>query len=220
MSRIRLLKQNRFLFLLLTLLFLLIVTPILDNFADLTTLLNLFISLTLFSGTITFAARKRNGYLALLLAAPYFIGMWTDNIFINSPFHNISIFSGILFYFYIIGLLLYYVFKQRNVAIELIYAALAGFLLLGIAWSNIYYLIYSIEPSSFTNLDIGHADLRYKLVYFSFITISTLGYGDIIPTNAIAQSWCILEAIIGQIYMVVLVAGLVGGFTNTMNRKD
>lgn len=220
MSKIHLLKQNRFLFLLFTLLFLLVATPILDNFGDLTTILNLFISLTLFSGVITFAAKKRDGYLALLLAAPYFLGMWTDNSFMSFTLHNISIFSGILFYFYIVGLLVYYVFRQKTVELELIYAALAGFLLLGTTWSNIYYLIYSIEPSSFTNLDLGHTDLRYKFVYFSFTTLSTLGYGDITPTNASAQSWCILEAIIGQIYMVVLVAGLVGGFTNSINRKD
>jgi voltage-gated potassium channel len=65
-------------------------------------------------------------------------------------------------------------------------------------------------PGSFALPDKGFRGYFLQFQYFSFITITTLGYGDIIPLTDKASTLAICEAVVGQIYMVVLVAWLVG----------
>ena len=92
--------------------------------------------------------------------------------------------------------------------------AVCGYLLLGIIWGLMYSAVEEASPGSFafpadarapqTRMDSG------VLNYFSFITLSTVGYGDVTPTWPLARTLAWLEAITGQFYLAVLVAGLVG----------
>ena len=77
-------------------------------------------------------------------------------------------------------------------------------------WVFFYALLNKIEPESFYIGKSSMRDQRFILVYYSFVTLTTLGYGDITPLSSPASSFSILEAIVGQIYMTVLIARLVG----------
>lgn len=99
--------------------------------------------------------------------------------------------------------------KQSHVDMALIYGALSVYLLIGMAFAWAYEAIYLVYPDSFSGFTAQESHLS-SLDYFSFVTLTTLGYGDISPNNQLAGSMATLEAIIGQVYLTVLVARLVG----------
>ena len=88
-------------------------------------------------------------------------------------------------------------------------AAASGYLLLGWAWSGLYTWALHVDPTgSFRDPDqVSEAG---GLLYFSFVTLTTLGYGDIVPVSLATRMLVVLEAIVGQLYLVILVARLVG----------
>ena len=116
-------------------------------------------------------------------------------------------------------LIIKYIFSTNRITFDYINAALCVYLILGLLWVSLYDIAEIIEPGSFvlpndglTNFD-GHenrGDVVIRKVYFSFVTLLTLGYGDVSPINSIARLLAIIEALIGQIFLVVLVARLVG----------
>jgi hypothetical protein len=89
--------------------------------------------------------------------------------------------------------------------------AICIYLLLGVIWGTIYILLELLSPGSFHGLD-AESQTRHssQLFYFSFVTITTLGYGDITPELPLVRTLTYLEAIVGQMYIAVLIAGLVG----------
>jgi hypothetical protein len=105
------------------------------------------------------------------------------------------------------------VFQQGDrVSSDTIYGALAGYLLLGVTWTFAFSLLESLQPGSFSGMapEAGGASASIRqFVGYSFVTLTTLGYGNIVPTNARADALAIWEAIVGQVYLTVLVARLV-----------
>ncbi|MDH4360306.1 MAG: potassium channel family protein [Nitrospirota bacterium] len=103
--------------------------------------------------------------------------------------------------------------------INKIIGAICIYLLLGLNWSLFYLITNMAIPDSFhglTSPDIGSQ--LSDLLYYSFVTITTLGYGDIIPLKPIARTLAYLEAIVGQFYVAVLVAFLVGMYLSDKGR--
>jgi hypothetical protein len=103
-----------------------------------------------------------------------------------------------------------YAFRPGSVDAERIFAALDAYLLAGLTFGVAYWLIETSVPGSFRGATpLGLSDC----IYFSFVTIATLGYGDIVPVSETARAVTILEAVGGQMYLAVLVARLVGLYT-------
>lgn len=93
-----------------------------------------------------------------------------------------------------------------------VFGAVCGYFLLGLFWAFVYVGIEKIDPGTFAfseALDSEASERLTELLYFSFVTITTLGYGDITPVGDLARALVVLEAFIGQVYLVVLVARLV-----------
>jgi hypothetical protein len=113
----------------------------------------------------------------------------------------------------------------KQVTGDAIFGAVCGYLLLGIIWSLLYYALETGSPGSF-NIPTPDTDEvavqgvdRGALSYYSFITLATVGYGDVTPRTPLARTLAWIEAIAGQFYLAVLVAGLVG-FKVTQAMKD
>ncbi len=101
-------------------------------------------------------------------------------------------------------------FRGRVDANKLI-GAICVYLLLGVIWALLYLIVETAAPGSFTGLDSFRRDARaQEFIYYSFVTLSTLGYGDISPVAPAALALAYLEAVFGQLYLTILVAGLVG----------
>ncbi|WP_394203411.1 potassium channel family protein [Shewanella waksmanii] len=91
-----------------------------------------------------------------------------------------------------------------------IIGSIALFLLLGLMWSLIYLFILEFSPHSFTGVEpAAWGDNFSQMAYFSFVTLTTLGYGDISPVTPFAQVAVYMEAIVGVFYMAIVVASLV-----------
>lgn len=89
-------------------------------------------------------------------------------------------------------------------------AAVAVYLIFGVLWARIYEIIYLFNPAAFS---LNEPINPYSLIYFSFVTLLTLGYGDIVPVSIAARSLAILEGVTGQLYMVILISSLVSEFS-------
>lgn len=99
--------------------------------------------------------------------------------------------------------------------------SLALFLLLGLMWAIAYLLILEFSPESFTGLEAKDwGDNFSNAAYFSFVTLTTLGYGDMSPISPVAQVIVYLEAIAGVFYMAIVVASLVGASQNSQENND
>jgi voltage-gated potassium channel len=207
------LNRHRYCFLLSSLLLLLVSAPIIHEFSFINSILSFFISYTLLTSILALSRRKILFQVSLILALPYFVLNWLFSYYPTVVIiERIDLISGIIFFSFLTIVLFYKVFKEHSVSLEIIFAALSIYLLIGITWCFIYALIDSFQPGSFNNIPPDLIDPRFRFTYFSFVTLTTLGYGDIFPNTSIAQSWVILEAVIGQIYLVVVISGLVGAF--------
>jgi len=95
-----------------------------------------------------------------------------------------------------------------------IYGAICVYFLFGYAWAFAYSLIEEVQPESFTSLtSVEPHDLVSRVMqmrYFSFVTLASVGYGDIVPHTQTARTMAVLEAILGQFYLVALIGRLVG----------
>jgi len=126
---------------------------------------------------------------------------------------------GIIFLLYVAFVLLRVVFKSTVVTVDTICASICVYLLLGIMCSLGYSLLEITQPGSFRLSAVNEsveASVRFLgtsseiPIYYSFITMTTLGYGDIVPTHPASRMLSVLQALTGQLYLVVLVARLVG----------
>ena len=86
--------------------------------------------------------------------------------------------------------------------------AVAVYLLLGLIWTRLYQFVELVSPGAF-RVPEGESPNSATLAYFSFVTLATLGYGDISPVNIVARDLAVLEAIMGQLYLVILISRLV-----------
>jgi voltage-gated potassium channel len=103
---------------------------------------------------------------------------------------------------------------QREITRDSLAGAFCGYLLIGFSWSDLFCWIDLVSPGSFSHADpvqvTGTVESRSRLMhYFSFVTLTTIGYGDIVPVSPVARTLACLEAICGQFYLAILVAGLV-----------
>ena len=105
------------------------------------------------------------------------------------------------------------ILRPGAVDLNKVVGAICVYLLFGLAWSEAYQLLHYFDPASFSGVDLhtGHA-LSWRFLYFSFVTLTTLGYGDVLPLTIYAQSLTVMETVVGQVYLAVLVAALVSAY--------
>jgi hypothetical protein len=115
------------------------------------------------------------------------------------------------------------IFESGRIDEERIFASLSLYLLFGVIFALIFAVIEEVMPGSFHYPDRVAPDTvsrpLFQLFYFSFVTLATLGYGDIVPISGPAKGMAILEAVIGQMYLVVVVARLVSLFGQSESRQ-
>ncbi len=116
-------------------------------------------------------------------------------------------------YLFIIRLMLMKIFKARVITIATIGYALCTYVLLGSVWTLFYAPVAKLDPQAFSQ-PITEGDGGATLIYFSFVTLTTLGYGDISPVSPLARSLAILEALTGTLFLAVLISRLVGAYSS------
>ena len=202
--------KSRFHFLLLCLLLLIVLSPLLEPFMRLRLLLDIFLTAVLISGVFAVSRKRWMVRLAILFAVPLFTILWLGHT-VEGPYLELPgnilgfVFSAVLVY-----AILDYLFSVQVVNMEVISGSVVGYLLLGLLFAFLYATIETIYPGSFPLPEAAGRDTRNQLYYFSFVTLTTLGFGDITPMTAPARSITFLEAVIGQLYLTILIARIVG----------
>jgi hypothetical protein len=112
---------------------------------------------------------------------------------------------------FIIGLVVNQIFTGESITVNKILGGVATYILIGHVWASLYLTIYIIQPSSFQHGGelIKHGEVLKHLSYFSFVTLTTIGYGDIIAVGTAARILAILEGLIGQLFPAIFIAKLV-----------
>jgi hypothetical protein len=129
----------------------------------------------------------------------------------------IAITSHVLLYLLCAGSILSVVFRAGRITLDGILASVVAYQLIGLFFAQIYTLAIVVDPSSLhlpDGVQPSSATFQVEMIYFSFVTLATLGYGDILPDSNLTRSVAILEAIIGQFYVAVIVAVLVSAFVS------
>ena len=201
--------NHRITFLLVAILFLIIGSPFLDELFRYGIIPDILLTTIFILGIHAISRTKKAVYIALCLAMPMFISIWSAHLLGDIDLLVTGEFFGAIFCGFIITLLVQFIFIQEAVTKEVIFAAVVVYLLMAIMWSFAYLILDYFNPGSFSFPESRSGNI-YPYLYFSFVTITTLGYGDVSPLTAKASSLVILEAVTGQIYLVVIIAWLVG----------
>jgi hypothetical protein len=136
------------------------------------------------------------------------VALTTDSLLIDSSYPLL----GFAFAAYISGIILHRIFvATTEVTIDTIVGAITVYLLAGVAWAFAFFLMEQALPGSFVYAGEPLASIGVEsYMSFSFITITTLGYGNVIPVGERAAALAYSEAIFGQLYLTILVARLIG----------
>lgn len=208
--------KNRFIYIILAIMLVLLVNPFIEHSGKsghlFAMLLIAMIPLTSF---YALTEDRSRAIIILFIAAPFVIldGL---NMFFTSRYLMIVAYSFVtILYFYIVVLMVKNLLSYRVVTANLIYCAISTYLLIGIMWAGIYAVQEGIFPESFSGIS-ETADL----IYFSFVTLTTVGYGDITPQTILGKRLAVLEAAMGGIYMAVIIAMIVGRYMSMRGDQD
>ena len=207
-------NPRRHLWLLISLLLLFIISPFIVPYYYGPSILNIIAVAVLLLAT--YAVGQRRLFLIIGLSLSTFSIVMTFWL-AAAPMHWLVIVSHgslvLLISFFAIAIL-GYVLRSGRVTADKIYGAICAYLLFGYAWAFIYSVIEEVQPGSFTSVtSLPANDIVSRVMqmrYFSFVTLSTVGYGDIVPHTPAARTMALLEAMVGQFYLVALIGRLVG----------
>ncbi len=193
------------------------------------------------AGLSAVGSHKRTFWFGVLLAVPAFIMGVAAPILDIRELSAVATFLFLVFLVHLAVAILRHVLKLHHVDAETIYGSVSVYLLMALIWAQAYYILALVEPASFNYPDRDElavvqerrtAELGWDepelealdwravqehaqgtMVYYSLVTLTTLGYGDIYPVKDAARILAMLEATLGQLYLVILVARLVGLYT-------
>ncbi|WP_320007605.1 ion channel [Maridesulfovibrio sp.] len=113
-----------------------------------------------------------------------------------------------------------FMWRQKKVTRDLISGAICIYMLAGLVWGDAYSLCEIFSRASFAGINPADSvfAVRGALAYFSYVTMLTVGYGDIIPVSPMARSLTILQGLFGQMYLAVFIAGILGAFLSQQSK--
>ncbi len=216
-------QRGRFQTLFFCLILLSLLTPVVESTHIGRILLYLLLSINLLAAILAISHQRGEVYFAgtmllLALIASTWSTFFRDSV--TSGIVSQTMADGLTFiaFAYTAGLILKDVVSAGPVTTDRIFAAICVYLLAGFAWGLLYIMVFINDPGSFEfNRELikagGDRDtttLFSHFCYYSFVTMTTLGYGDIVPTSSMTRMMSWLQAVLGQLYVAVLIARLVG----------
>ena len=213
---------GRFGFLLLALVFFLVTTPFAEHTPAAEVRFQILFSLVLVVGVYTMSSRQsmiRAAVLALVAFATGAVHTVDEGIVST----QVAYATSIAFLGYVTFVVLSAVLQERRVTTDTIFGGICVYFLIGLIWTLLYALVLAFDPEA---LQAGGQPVSYELergssvlLYFSFVTLTTLGYGDVAPVSDVARMLAGGEAVFGQLFIAILIARLVGMHISTTHLR-
>jgi hypothetical protein len=177
----------------------------------------------LVTGVLAVGRSHRTLVLALVLMVPAVAARWGSHFWpdlMPPVFHTVT---SLIFIGFVEFQLLHFILRAPRVNSEVLCAGISGYLLLGILWMSAYKMASLMNPADATHPGAfaftagntaAHSLSQFEAYYFSFITLSTVGYGDITPLTNGARTLAMMEAMTGTLYMAVLISRLVALYSS------
>ena len=151
--------------------------------------------------------------IATLLAAPTAAFLFLALFYDQPQFRILSQVFGAAFFFIVTTYLLSYTFRREVLTMDKLYGAATAFLLLGILWMYLYWILLAFYPGALAlnGQPISNA-APSTLIYFSYVTLTATGMSDVMPMHPVARILCAMEMITGVLFIAVLIARLAGTY--------
>ena len=174
-------------------------------------------TLVMLSAVVAISRRRGTLVAAIFLATPAFVCKWVNHFRPDVMPPEVHMSIAIVFMVFLVAHLLRFILRAPRVTSEVLCAAISVYLLLGVLWSLAYILVGELVPGSFSfaaGPTPQRAMVGFGAVYFSFVTLCTVGYGDVCPVSHEAQMLAIAETVTGTFYVTVLIARLVAFYSS------
>src|SRR5215472_4015700 len=151
---------------------------------------SILLSLVLLCAVIAVADHKGIFFIALVLAVPAIVGRWISHFRPDLVPPPVFLTTGLVLIAFVVATLLRFVFRAPSVNSEVLCASISAYLMLGIIWTIAYWLVDQLTPGgafAFNTTGEKQSMQGFNSFYFSFITLSTVGYGDITPVSKVAR---------------------------------
>ena len=185
-------------------------------------LAHIFFSLVIVAGVLITFQKKWLSFFVIVLAVVSLAFNWAEEIRPGKGLAVLTTGLSLIFLGILLAVVIAQVFREGKVTSHRIRGAIAIYLLLGALWAFMYQMVALNIPQAFRlpeGLVAGDSDaLRRELTYFSFVTLTTTGYGDITAVHPVARTLAMLEALVGQLYPAIVLAWLVS--LAVMHQKD
>jgi voltage-gated potassium channel Kch len=205
---------------LVVLVLLLVTIPFVDELTNGNLIEAALLTLVLLSAVLAVGGRRRTLLAAILLVTPALIATWLHHLRPDLLAREIMVATALVFVAFIIGCLLTFILRAPRVNAEVLCAAVATYLLLALLWAFAYTLVAWLVPNSFDFTAKGdpHRTMaRFEALYFSFVTLTTVGYGDILPVSNAARVLAMMESTAGVFFLAVLIARLVSLYSSNQS---
>jgi hypothetical protein len=179
---------------------------------------------TLFTCTLLLAIfnckhRHKVKVFAIILAIPTFLLSWLEFFFHTEACFALKVIFTIGFLGVCVASILYDVLLRAKVTIETLRGVVCAYFMIAFVFAFAYYLVEYFLPGSFQLITRDVSFVTYsrnlsQMMYFSFVTLLTIGFGDITPLGDVAQTLVVIEGIIGQFYVAILVARIVLAYSD------
>lgn len=197
--------------------------PFVEDFTSVKSIEPVLLTLLLISALLAVGGRRKVLVSGLLLLIPAVLFRWTHHLSPELLSPVVFMGFGLLFIGLVIVNILRHIMRASRVNAEVICAGISAYLLIAIMWAMVYKLLGDINPHSFNFINLPNAEqsmTNSNSFYFSFATISSVGYGDITPVSKVARMFAVMEAILGLFFMAVLISRLVALYSPKTSEPD
>lgn len=183
--------------------------------------LKITLSLLLFGALYAVVADARIFRVLGALLLPLIVGNWLFDPANHTLWAQATATATMMFFATTTVAIFVSIINAKKVTTDIIFGAVAVYMLVGVIVAILFQLLHNFDPgSAITNIDSLGQDAFPDILYFSFVTLTSVGYGDFAPISPVARMLATATGIFGQLYLAILIAKLVGIYTAQSLRES
>lgn len=206
-------RKRRFAYLTVSLLLLIVLYPYVQGDTWGQVFLSLLATIVMITSVIAVGDKRRHTIIALVFAVPWFLVLLSKFPILPVDSQLLAreeIVFAFLLFAYTTYRIFIHIIKSREVTNEILFASISVYILIGLTWATAYVIVNIYNPGSFVDRTGTVVSDGPELLFFSYVTLTTVGYGNIETMSIHARTLATVEALCGQLYLAIMVARLVG----------